>query len=329
MLRKCSCGNEVDNDLLVACPKCHRILNDGQKPVSTLSGEEKKEIVNSLRKEILRFFFGGFSVLTVISVILLLVKFHDAYKSGMEKVETIITQRIADEFKDANITQRVQKAAEAQASHLLSEEINPQIEIFRSRIDSSLTDIQTKSNQINDILAQAQNNVDEVKRISDFNLLVSRATNDDREAFDNLVVLSKDGTFTLADLAGKSYHSILMQEDGKLFIPRSDLHFKDGVDPENITIDELIHSYWNTDSKFFTNPVMTRVNLLGYIWKRDNYSKLKKMEFMLQVLSNDTSIRCVYYAEQYFNEEAHLNFDALTDLDKYKEWWSANKNKYN
>jgi len=183
--------------------------------------------------------------------------------------------------------------------------------------------------ELNDKVKNANKNVTNLEKLTHFVTTVVLSQVDDRDAFDNLVALSKDTSFELKELAKKTYESVLMQEDGKLFMPRSDPNFKAGVDPNKIPIDEVIQQYWKTDATHFAYPIATRVNVLGYIWKRENISKAKKMDFMLQVLSNDKSIKCVYNAQYYFNEEAHLDFNALIDLDKYKEWWSTNKDKYN
>jgi hypothetical protein len=190
-----------------------------------------------------------------------------------------------------------------------------------SKIKNRMEEIQK---QLTDKLDEVNVNLSKLELLTSYLSTINEAQSDSREAFDRLVSWSNDTTFAFATEAKQAYLSVLNQEDGKIFIKRSTLEWSDEIDPEKITIDQLIKEYWNMQNVFI------KINILGYIWKRDNYSKRKKMEFLLQVMIKDRSIKCVLNASHYFNEDAKLNnFSPLINLVKYQEWYDKNINKYN
>jgi hypothetical protein len=190
-----------------------------------------------------------------------------------------------------------------------------------SKIRKRMEEIQE---QFTDKLDKTNDSLSRLEILSNLFSTIIEAQTDNREAFDRLVSLSNDATFPLTAIAKQAYLSVLMEEDGKLFIERSTPEWAQGVDPEKISIDQLITEYWKIENVF------NKVNILGYIWKRDIYSKMKKMDFLMQVMCNDKSIKCVKNAAYYFNKEAKLtNLSPLIELIKYKEWWDTNKEKYN
>ena len=84
MPRLCSsCGARSTDDLLIACPKCHTPYSEPPPRVG-LTDAEKNEIVKAVLKRMCLLLFGGFSLMTVIGVVQLMLGLKQARDAAME-----------------------------------------------------------------------------------------------------------------------------------------------------------------------------------------------------------------------------------------------------
>jgi len=65
--------------------------------------------------------------------------------------------------------------------------------------------------------------------------------------------------------------------------------------------------------------------LLEYIWKtRTDIPKRERMQFIVDVFRNDSSLRAVEYARRYFGGESKTMLKPLA-IKQYLDWWEKNK----
>ena len=90
-------------DRLIACPGCGAAFSSGEPDRNLLTPQQEKYIVSKIWKRHWKFLFGGFSVLTVISVTFLAVALVKAYKSGTDYIEKKLVNKIDTEFEEPKI----------------------------------------------------------------------------------------------------------------------------------------------------------------------------------------------------------------------------------
>jgi len=64
--------------------------------------------------------------------------------------------------------------------------------------------------------------------------------------------------------------------------------------------------------------------LLKFIWERDDIPKNEKLEFFVEVLQTDESLKAREYAGRYFIQGANSRCKPLA-IDCLLEWWEKNK----
>jgi hypothetical protein len=136
MKRKCTtCGVITEDDRLIACPGCGANFSSGEPDRNLLTPQQEKYIVSKIWNKHWKFLFGGFSVLMIISVLLLVYAFVQAYRSGIDSIEKMLTTKIATEFEEPKIREVIEQVAKAEAQSVITNQINPTVEDFKARID--------------------------------------------------------------------------------------------------------------------------------------------------------------------------------------------------
>lgn len=132
------CRYEIDDLRLVACPECGASLSESSLD---LSQQDEDQILRKLWRRLLKYLFGGFSVLTIISIVLLVGGLIKAYNSGTAQIEKILVKRVSQEFETTRIQEIVEKAAKDQASDVLNNQISPVVEEFKEETQRYLNEI--------------------------------------------------------------------------------------------------------------------------------------------------------------------------------------------
>jgi len=79
MTRICpNCGYKVENDLLLACPECNKLLGDDP---GRLSREEEQRVIKGLKRNILRDMLFLAGALAIITILILW-----GIKAGLERI---------------------------------------------------------------------------------------------------------------------------------------------------------------------------------------------------------------------------------------------------
>ncbi len=128
------------DDRLVACPECGADFSSGEPDRNLLTPQQEKYIVSKIWKRLRKFLFGGFSILTVISVVFLVVALVKAYRSGTNYIENMLVTKITEEFEEPKIRKIMEQVAKAEARSVITNQINPIVKDFKAHISSLKAD---------------------------------------------------------------------------------------------------------------------------------------------------------------------------------------------
>jgi hypothetical protein len=176
----------------------------------------------------------------------------------------------------------------------------------------------TQAETATKLLVRAETSVKELRTMADFNLLVLKATNDDREAFDRLRKIGPSER-PLYQLAHQTVQEIAY--DIKLswnIISEPSLQY--AFDWSKTDYDFLLKMY-------HTVPPLYRSGFVSKLWSQQHFSKQKRLDFLYQVIKTDTSIKALNRACMFMNQEAQINRNILA-ADEYLRWYEANRTKY-
>jgi hypothetical protein len=120
--------------------------------IQQLADNERQYIIGVLWRRLRTWLVGGFSVLTLISLIGLVIGLAKAYTEGMDRVESILTEKIVKEFETPRIKETVGEVAQQRAEKMLASEINPEVERFRSQVEGKVAQLRTLSKPLAELL---------------------------------------------------------------------------------------------------------------------------------------------------------------------------------
>ncbi|MCK4312170.1 MAG: hypothetical protein KAW88_05490 [Candidatus Cloacimonetes bacterium] len=154
MKRKCTvCSAITKDDRLVACPECGADLASGEPDRTLLTHQQEKYIVSKIWTRLLKFVLGGFSVLTIISIIFLIPNLITAYKSGIAYLEKTLVDRVSKEFEDPRIRDTVNEVAAELAGEMMQKQIEPEIAQVKQELQEQLANVQSAVDKIEQMAA--------------------------------------------------------------------------------------------------------------------------------------------------------------------------------
>ncbi len=136
MKRKCKiCGEVTKDDRLIVCPECGGSFSNGESDRALFTPQQEKYIISKIWKKHWKFLFGGFSILTIISVALLVFALIKAYTAGTVYLEKTLVNNISKEFEQPRIKQTIEEVAKSEARDVITNQVNPIVENFRAQIE--------------------------------------------------------------------------------------------------------------------------------------------------------------------------------------------------
>lgn len=151
-----------------------------------------------------------------------------------------------------------------------------------------------------------------------FNNTVLAAQNDDRRAFDQLKAWGEDKGYSFAQAAQQAWVTILDTHASPMSYGGFQIPWNEGVDPSKLSLEELRSNY-----RAAVNSQI-RLALTEYIWGRKDIAKKDRMQFLIDVMQNDSSLKVVEYAARYFTGESKDKLKPLA-IQQHIEWWEKNK----
>jgi hypothetical protein len=341
--RRCpACQTVIDDDRLVACPRCHTPLTSF--PQGPTLGKEQEDrlvsaVIDSLSKggPVLDKFVKPVGLRIVKSVhwwitfplfwIAVLVGSHFTIKGALE---SLMISRIDQEFREPRIQATMQKVINDKSSEMLTKEIQPEVARFYDETTKQVQNFQVFLDNLRvEFQKEYQSLSEEVSRLkkrNDLTVLGDRAISDgDSEALDELQSLSKDSVDLTTKTAAiaeyrrvLSFWTLMVTTDSASFTVRS----KDGIiktDQQSSTSDLV--SYMISSPDWQVRAVSAR--LLGHRTEKG------VPEALLRVSRIDKHLEVRKYATASFTSITDSNVRGVFNVDGYEQWWKEHSAEVN
>jgi len=312
-------------------------LINNDAPPFVLTPEQEKQLLRSLWRRHWTFLCGGFSVLTVISVVTLGLSLRHAYRTGMTHVESNVVSRIDAEFQQDRIAQTVATVASNQAQAMLVANIQPTIDSFTKQTQSRLaemaeqrdqvlaiaTDVSTMRNdltlatqQITSALGPIQVSLASVRKDQEFLLHSTRAQAYDRAAYTQLVLYAS-GSGDYSVVAG----AVLSSISGSL---KSDW-VSDYEQRKKVTLGDITYNGpWTSDE------IAEIVGVFGNRVVADMIRKSNTKLFLhslIDMARTETNLLALNRIVRAISDLTGKQWDPLS-LDPMYAWWNEHSNQY-
>lgn len=156
-------------------------------------------------------------------------------------------------------------------------------------------------------------------------MILIKASNDDRSAFDKLLDIYHASNNPLSKIACNAILKIiddLIIELDISVVKHKILWNKTNIDPNTSSL-QIFELALNSDEvSFFYKP-----ELLENVWRQNRFKEGEKLTFFLNIIKTTTSLRTLYKACTTVENVAKLEKN-LVDYTAYIEWWEKNKDLY-
>ncbi|HEX2860885.1 MAG TPA: hypothetical protein VHN79_04565 [Lacunisphaera sp.] len=156
--------------------------------------------------------------------------------------------------------------------------------------------------------------------LSDFNMLITRANSDDREAFDELTaVMARGQDDPRAAIAQRVVFSLL--SDQRIYLPIPDDHWsRYGFDPDKASLAEYSKIIAATRPDLAAHAVLK-------LSTQERFTRRERFMMLANLIQNTKSIRVLEAACEALGDEARIRKNILAWRD-YLTWWHANESLY-
>jgi hypothetical protein len=169
---------------------------------------------------------------------------------------------------------------------------------------------------IQQLVSEGEQSLNRLNLIIEFSMLLAKATNDDRYAFDVLVEIAKsEGTFK--QIANRAVIQIANDINRQVRTEPTFPWYVYNIDPEKASIQEW-RSIYNHVHELY------RPTFLSQFWQQTRFEKRDRLEFLYQIIRSDSSLRAVHRACMLMNQEANINKNILAK-ELYMQWWEKEK----
>jgi hypothetical protein len=221
-----------------------------------------------------------------------------------------------------NLAETKQKRVEATAALQRVEKAEVIIDKLQKEASDALERVgraEVTVSNVQDVLKEAQYTVADLKSNINFNILLLRASNDDRNAFNELLEISmKPGQFQI--LAAIIVYRILDDLATNEILSSSVQWSEYNIDPNKASIEEFQEKYKSVS--LFAKP-----SYLRYIWSQERFTKISRLQMLYSIIQHTTSLRGLDAACRLMNQEARINKNIIW-AHEYLLWWGKNKSKY-
>lgn len=253
-------------------------------------------------------------------------KFRVAAQQAVADANEIAKIRERVENQSATVDLAVKKAAEAEraveADANQIAEIKKRVEAQSVAVDSALkkaADVEQVAKDLSEKNLRAEESLSRMERTNEFMTLVTKAQNDDRSAFDQLLLHRRTkGPFQ--DIAVRVVQELALELTQVI---RTDppVNWKDiGVNPQSATLDELSAAFRKVVRAF--QPAYLRD-----VWRQDRFTKAERLQFLCDVIGSTSSLRTLQAACALMDTEAKIRQNFLR-AEAYQQWWDQNRSAY-
>jgi len=320
MTRICAhCGYKVENDLLLACPECNKLLGDD---LGRISQEEKLRIIKGLKRNVLRdvlFLAGALAIITILSLW--------GIKEGLERKSI---KRIDEQFETPEIQELLEDVARTKTKELMQRQIDPELKRLRKELSEKVAQFERFQSEMKERLqrsyqAIANEGVKFQRRGSIFELGDAAISQMSRSAYEELLELLNDPRDASLQLAARSEiirvnHALMNsariagvtlsgQGSGDTTIEESDFTTQDLID---FLIDD-------PDWRFRARSAQ----LLA------DKKELGVPEALLDAMENDENMEVFKHAVRAFKTVTGCIAPDTFEYEYCSEWWAANSETVN
>jgi uncharacterized membrane-anchored protein YhcB (DUF1043 family) len=178
-----------------------------------------------------------------------------------------------------------------------------------------------KADQVENVLSEAKTSLDDIKSVSDFALLITKASNDDRSSFDALRKIAGIEGHRFIEIT----QPVLMQiitDPQVTGIFSFNINWKRdyNLEPDKASFSDFANVFNKVTS-------IHQPAVLKTMWKQARFPKNNKLDVLYQVITSTKSIRCLHLACKLMDEEAKLGMNIIV-YEQYAKWWEENKESY-
>ena len=305
------CRLPSKNALLIKCDRCKVPFVNVASLRSTLSPNELKHVA----KIVLRSWEFWIPFLIGLAILIWAAfqfvdytadrKVHDVIEvmaddvnQSLKEAHKRMMDEIAHRFEDANIqrlmeqvvTQQAVERIDATADEVIEDKLRNEVAPRLEKIDESLTD--------------ADNALSQLQSLSRFYGLALRVRSDDRHAFESIMKILNDPSdprFPQAD----AIVSNLPKEIDILNLLEYPVDWKElGIDPEIADIPAFERAMGQLLPIYQTKVMETA-------WKAQHLNKADRVQFLIDIMNNTPSLRCLEKACRLLNEESKVGVNFL------------------
>ena len=212
-----------------------------------------------------------------------------SFLKNIIEVESEVNKRINAEFDKENISLLVNNTASERIDNIADQLIENQIK-----------------NKIRPELNKTEENISELE----FRLTEIAVMNDDRKAFDKILIWAKDESHQFNKQAIVFRERILNMDYN--FSVFTFLALSGYFDMDKYSMNEIIKTYESVTKE-------NKKGLITEVWNSVKQNKSDKLKFIIDVIENDENLSCVAAASSIIINEYKLNFKPL-EIEKFLEW---------
>lgn len=187
------------------------------------------------------------------------------------------------------------------------------------RIDGYARTAKSKAEEAEVAAKNANASQAELSRLSAFNLILTRANNDDRKAFDELLRIANTPDHPYKEIATSAVVSVVSNSGLFLSISEGDW-IKFSFDPKTASLEDY-------RVLMMRSRPDVQASALDALWAQERFSKFEKLNFSAETISQTQSIRVLMDACQKVNSEAKLDKNILA-YPLYLQWWAVHQSDY-
>ena len=253
------------------------------------------------------------------------------------EIGRIVAEKVNESVIDPNVRMSLDEVVRENSSGYVEKQLGP----FKKTVD----DLRTKILQLGPTLEQAEalsrqaqsitgslqqqsnsmkSQVDDVKSTLSEISLISLADHDNRAAFDQLKEDANNPQSRYRYLSQQVLIAIGTSDALEGTIDFNVAPWSDKYKPDMFTtmsIDDFRYQIVNAQRADLQSA------LLDKFWNSDRFSKLQKLDFIMDIIRTSQSIAAVRHAERIANSECHLNMNPIA-CDQYLSWWDKNREKF-
>lgn len=231
---------------------------------------------------------------------------------GLGTIKTAAIKATAD----ANVITELKKSSEDKLEAVVKKVAD--VEQLFDDFSKKNSKAEEKLSQLNESINEGNLAVKELQLSTQFNTTILAAQNGNRPAYDQLLAWSEDSSIPFQIASAQAVQTIANQHNPAIIRSGFKVPWNEGVEPQKLSLSELREN-------FATAPPNIRLGILEFVWsKRTDIPKTDRLQFLVEVIRSDESLKVVEYAGRYFAEGTGDKYIPLA-TKQHLEWWEKNK----